>query len=93
MSDPVFGPVNQAVQSAKLLSGLDSCTIYALISFLSLGYIAWSKKKEMDNNQGWQDIRNKQIASEVSQTEVMKQLVTEVANMKMMLTKYLIKDN
>lgn len=79
--------IDKAIEAARQLSALDSCTIWALLTYSSLGYIFWSKKKEMDSQKGWQEIRNKQIASEVAQTEVMRQLVSEISSMKMLLIK------
>ena len=95
----VFGPVNKAVETAKLLGGLDSCTIWALIAGGLIAKEVWTtrkeieiKKQEQETQKGWQDIRNRQIASETAQTEVMKHMTEEIVGMKMLITKYLIKE-
>lgn len=92
MSEHGFGPVNQAVESAKLLSGLDSCTIAWLIALAFLGRDAWKLKKEYRNQKEWQDIRNSQIAEQTAKTEVLRQLVSEVSSMKMIVSKLSLKE-
>lgn len=87
-----FESVDKAVQSAHTLSGLDTCTLWALIAMGLLIYEWWRARKEFESQTEWRNIREKQIASEVAQTEVMKGMIQELSSMKMMLTKYLLKE-
>jgi hypothetical protein len=85
-------PIDKLIESAHSLAGLNSGDIWALMSVLLFGYIYWTKKQEILSNKGWQDIREKQIASEAAQTEVMKRLTEEIVALKMIITKFLIKE-
>lgn len=91
-AEAVYGPVNKAVASAHLLSGMDSCSIWALIAMMLIAYVAWIKRMDYKNNDAWRLIREKQIASEAAQTEVMKHMTDEIVGMKMLITKYLLKE-
>lgn len=92
MEAHVYGPVGNAVASAKLLGGLDSCTIWALLSLCLIAYVAWKTKRELDNNEKWRLIREKQIEGEAAQTEVLRQLTSQFLEMKMLLTKFIVKE-
>lgn len=92
MEPHVYGPVNTAVASAKLLGGLDSCTIWALFSLCLIGERAWKERKDIENNDKWRLIREGQIASEVAQTEVLRRQTEEIVGMKLMLTKLTVKE-
>lgn len=92
MDEQGFSSFNKIVGSAKVLSGLDSASIWALITALLVIYFIWTRKKEVENAKEWRLIREKQIASEVAQTEVLKQMTTEIVSLKMMITKFLLKE-
>lgn len=92
MSMANFDSVEKAANGAKLLGALQPGDIWALIAALLFAFVVWSKYYEIKNNKEWQGIRNNQIGSEVAQTEVLKQLVIEMQNLKMMLVKFLIKE-
>lgn len=92
MNEQVYGPLNQTVGFARVLSGLDSCTIWALIAFCSLLYIWWDRNKQFKINDAWRLIREQQIASEAAQTEVLKRQTEEIVSMKMLITKFLVKE-
>lgn len=92
MNDQVYGPVNRAVESAHLLAGLDSCSIWALLSLILVGYIGWDRNKQFKNNEAWRIIREGQIASEATQTKVLERLTEEIVGLKMLITKFLVKE-
>lgn len=92
MSDNSINPITKLIDSAHSLAGLNSGDIWALMSVILFGYIYWTKKQEIISNKGWQEIREKQIASEAAQTEVLKRLTEEVVSLKMIITKFLIKE-
>lgn len=104
MSATNFESVEKAANGAKILASLGPTEIWALIAALLFMLIIWSKwqeirisKQEQKNQEGWRDIRNNQIASEVAQTEVLKQVIQEninlrmeIAGLKTIVTTYLI---
>lgn len=92
MSDVSLNPIPKIIENAHSLAELNSGDIWALMSILLFGYIYWTKKQEIQSSKGWQEIREKQIASEAAQTEVMKRMTEEIVSMKMLITKYLIKE-
>lgn len=79
--------IKHLIEQAKQLAEVDTCTLWALISLGLILRQVWRDKKEFESQEGWRGIRNQQIASETAQTEVMRQLVSEVSSMKMLLAK------
>lgn len=92
MIDDAFDSVDKLTHSANGLGMMTPAAIWAFVALILMAYVWWSKKRELESNKEWQKIRNDQIASETSQTEVLKQVVNELVNMKMLITKYLLKE-
>lgn len=92
MTDHVYGPVNEAVQSARLLSGLDACSLWALIACVMLVREWWKNKKEFENQAAWRKIREDQIIAQIADTEATRAQTEKIATMNLLLTKYLIKE-
>ena len=82
-------PLNKIIQ---MLREWTACDIWAMISFGLISKEVWRMKKEYENQTGWRKIRENQIASEVSQTDAMKHMTDEIVGLKMLVTKYLIKE-
>lgn len=80
--------IDKIIEAAQKLGGLTPAAIFALGNVLQGAYIY----KTLKEGEAWRGIREKQIASETMQSEVLKQLITEVAGLKMMFTKYLLKE-
>ena len=92
MDGHVYGPVNDVVQSARLLSGLDGCTVAWLLVLVFIVKEIWRMRKEYKHQEEWQKIRNAQITEHVATTEVMRQVVTELAAVKMVVSQIAFKE-
>lgn len=92
MIESGFDTFGRILKSVKDLTALSSCDIWALIAFSALAYIWWQRKEEFKSQEGWRGIREKQIASETAQTEVQRELIEEVASLKMVIVKHLIRE-
>lgn len=90
--DHGFDSAEKVVVTAKLFAGLDSCTIWAMLALSCLVYIFWSKREELKNSEAWRGIRERQLISDAADTEVLRHLTEEVVAVKMLITKYLIKE-
>lgn len=92
MDAHILGPVNQGIEASNSLAGMSSCAIWAGLSLLEFLLICWALRKHFKSNDDWRKIREQQIASEAAQTEVLKRQTEEIVSLKMIITKFLVKE-
>lgn len=82
--------LSNVIDGATVLSHLEPGTIWALFSIGLFAFVVWDRRDRMRKESQWMMIREKQLAEDAGQTEVLKRVVDEIASIKLMVTKYLI---
>lgn len=64
MEGQPFGPVTQAVASARALADLGPTAIWALLCLILLGYTAWREKNSRKATAEWMKIRTDEAVAD-----------------------------
>lgn len=76
----VYGPVNKAIETSKLLGALDPSSIWALIAFVLMVFTGWRERNRMKSDREWQDIRMKGVEASLNQATATARLADELGN-------------
>lgn len=87
-----FESTDKIIGTAKMFAGLDPTTIWALLAISLFAYVVWKTKQEIKSDEAWRGVQERRLQGDAVDAELLRRLTEEVLAMKLMITKFLIKE-